>query len=151
MVSWCIVALLYILSTADYTREEAGEMGKIIGVISAAGLICGISWAAQDAGVIQVNTRLVPVDVVARNSKGPVSGLTKDDFTLFDKGKRQEIALFKVTDARAAHELAAPLPAGVVSNRMDQNGGEVRNTTAILVDHLNTPQEMQIFGDNQVV
>jgi hypothetical protein len=59
--------------------------------------------------------------------------------------------LFKVTDARTTRETAAPLPAGVVSNRMDQHGGVVRNTTAILVDHLNTPQEMQIFGDNQVV
>jgi hypothetical protein len=59
-------------------------MRKIIGVISAVCVICGIAWAAQDAAVIQVNTRLVPVDVVVRNSKGPVSGLTRDDFTLFD-------------------------------------------------------------------
>jgi VWFA-related protein len=115
------------------------------------GCFAGIATAPQDAPVIQVNTRLVPVDVVVRNGKGPVTDLNKDDFTLFDNGKRQKIALFKVTDPRGQSEPVTPLPPGLVSNRLDESGVAVRNTTAILVDHLNTPQALQSYGDNQVV
>jgi hypothetical protein len=44
---------------------------------------------AQNDPIIRADTRLVQVDVTVRNGKGPIRGLTKDDFTLFDKGKRQ--------------------------------------------------------------
>jgi hypothetical protein len=54
---------------------------------------------------------LVEVDVVVRDKKGPVQGLTKADFTLQDDGKKQTIELFSVTVARgdnAAQGKASP-------------------------------------------
>jgi VWFA-related protein len=107
----------------------------------------------------------VEVDVVVRNKNGPVTGLTKDDFTIFDcrnsdrdsrdplgvnskcKGKRQPIQVF-----RAGAETHAPppatvtataLPPGAVSNRVNSRGGTVTDATVLLFDQINT------FFDNK--
>jgi VWFA-related protein len=129
---------------------RAGYSRKISFGLIATALVVS---AAQEPPVIRIDTRLVQVDVVVRNGKGPVAGLSKDDFTLLEKGKPREIALFKVTDARTAQtpgEPAAPLPPGVVSNRATQSGEAIQNATVVLVDHLNTPTEAQIYGNKQV-
>ncbi len=55
--------------------------------------------AAEDPAVFHVNTQLVEVDVVARGKHGPVANLTKDDFTILDNGKPQQIAVFSVRAA----------------------------------------------------
>ena len=53
---------------------------------------------AQDQPVIRVGTRLVEVDVVVRDKKGPVAAdLTGGDFSLFDQSKPQRIAVFSLT------------------------------------------------------
>ena len=44
--------------------------------------------------LIRTGTRLVEVEVVVRDKNGPVTGLTRDDFTLLDQGKAQQIAIF---------------------------------------------------------
>lgn len=110
-----------------------------------------VIWGGQDPPVIRVDTRLVQVDVVVRNGKGPVRGLTKDDFTLFEKGKQQQIALFKVTEAHQPTEGSQPLPPGVVSNRVNQLGEAPGSVTVILVDRLNTPPDMQQYADAQLL
>ena len=51
-----------------------------------------VLWMAASALLlaqepIRVNTRLVQVNVIVRDGHGPVTGLTKDAFKLFDKGK----------------------------------------------------------------
>ena len=49
----------------------------------------------EDAAKVRVNVRLVQVRVVVRDSTGhAVSNLRKEDFELFDNGKRQEISNF---------------------------------------------------------
>src|SRR5262245_24338097 len=75
--------------------------------------------SARQNDVIRINTRLVEVDVVVRGKNGPVTKLTKDDFTIFDNGKLQRVDVFSVsTEERSKpNENMAPLPAGVVSNR----------------------------------
>jgi hypothetical protein len=64
---------------------------------------------AQVQPTFRVGTRLVQLDVAVLNDKTPVRGLTKDDFTLQDKGKPQTIAVFSVTEAHKAAK-ADPLP-----------------------------------------
>src|SRR5262249_54426422 len=49
----------------------------------------------EDAAKVRVNVRLVQVRVIVRDSTGhAVGNLRKEDFELFDNGKRQEISNF---------------------------------------------------------
>jgi VWFA-related protein len=108
---------------------------------------------ASGTPVITVGTRLVQVDVLVRDKNGPVTGLTRDDFTILDQGKRQEIAVFSSTaEARnAASALTAstpsgPLPAGSVSNRLTHAGRPIAGATVILLDQLNTDFDNQAYA-----
>jgi VWFA-related protein len=110
---------------------------------------------AQDQP-IRVNTRLVEVDVVVRNEDGPVPGLTRQDFTLLDKGKPQEIAVFGFKSKNDAHAAAVQLPPGVVSNRIIEPVGDAADpaptgATVILVDRLNTAFEFQPYLRQQML
>src|ERR1700719_206528 len=49
----------------------------------------------SDAAALRVTARLVQVNVIVQDKDGnPVPDLTKDDFTLSDKGQQQQIAIF---------------------------------------------------------
>jgi VWFA-related protein len=113
--------------------------------------------------VFHSGTRLVEVEVVVRGQQavppgagsflnsafvggppfgppGPiVSGLTKDDFTLLDNGKPQPIALFRAGPAVANRsDQPRALPAGAISNRVDNQGLPLNRATVVLIDQLNT-------------
>src|SRR5215831_16829519 len=98
-------------------------------------LVVGTTLAQND--VIRVNTQLVEVDVIVRGKDGPVSGLTKDDFTLTDNGKPQRIDVFSIsTSERSNVKLDQQLvPEGVVSNRHGRQ--QPTSATVILFDRLN--------------
>jgi VWFA-related protein len=113
-------------------------------------LLCAAALAlAQTMPTFQVGTRLVTVDVQVRGDKGgAVKGLTKEDFTLQDKGKPQTIAVFAVTDTSTAPTAKTePLPANVASNRVNSGGIETRGANVILFDRLNIP----VIADQAVV
>jgi VWFA-related protein len=82
----------------------------------------------------------VQVDVVVRTDKNAVRGLTKDDFTVQDKGKTQNIAVFAVTEKAGAGAKGPVLPPNVASNRMNNQGETSQTATVILFDRLNTPE-----------
>src|SRR5262245_7651293 len=53
-----------------------------------------------DDQVVRISTDLVQVDVVVTDKNGKVvRGLTKDDFQLFEKGKKQLITFFEFVDS----------------------------------------------------
>ncbi len=58
--------------------------------------VAAIAAAQQETPTptFRAGTKLVEVDAVAGSKGGPATGLTKDDFTLFDNGKPQKIATF---------------------------------------------------------
>jgi VWFA-related protein len=101
------------------------------------GLLCAAGLIAQEQPLIRVNTRLVEVDVVVHkrgDKDGKVTGLTQDDFTIFDQGKRQKIATFSVTTQQSGGVKTVPPPRpGAASNRLDRAGA-----TVVLMDALNT-------------
>jgi VWFA-related protein len=92
----------------------------------------------SDPPVFRVGTRLVQVDVVVRDKNGPVTGLTRDDFSVLDNGKAQAIAVFSVRSVENAAPKREPLPPGVVSNRLQSRTGEPVAATVLLFDYLNT-------------
>jgi VWFA-related protein len=109
--------------------------------------------AQQDPSgpTFRAGTRLVEVDVVARSKGSRATGLSKEDFTLFDNGKPQKISFFSVRSSRSPTPGAVPLPAGTVSNRPERDGNAAGDTTVLLIDQKNTPQEVQAFAIQRVV
>ena len=108
---------------------------------------------AEDSPTFRAATKLVEVDVVARSKGAPATGLTKEDFTLFDNGKPQKIAFFSVRSARASGpgaQAAPPLPAGAVSNRLERDGPLLSRATILLVDQKNTPPDTQAFAIQRI-
>ncbi len=108
---------------------------------------------AEDApSVFHVNTQLVEVDVVVDGKHGPVANLTKDDFTILDNGKPQQISLFSVQSSTARNAAkVSPLAPGVVSNRLTRAGEEPASPIVILWDALNTETADQAWVRNQVI
>ncbi len=111
--------------------------------------------------VFHAGTRLVEVEVVVRDKRirppglgnwlswtfdigppfgppgEPHEGLAKDDFSLLDQGKPQEIAVFRAGSAPSSAGASIPAPPGFVANRRE-SAENLKGTTAILVDFLNT-------------
>jgi VWFA-related protein len=112
-------------------------------------LVVGTTAAQND--VIRVNTQLVEVDVVVRGKDGPVTGLTKDDFTLTDNGKPQRIDVFSISTSERSNTKPDQtlLPPGVVSNR--QGRPTATSATVILFDRLNTADIFQREGRRQLL
>ncbi len=99
----------------------------------------------------QAGTRLVEVDIVAKSKGLPAAGLTKEDFTILDNGKRQNIAFFSVRSVKSARTAEAPLPPGTYSNRLAHYPESAGRTTVILIDQMNTPQALQAYAIPRVV
>jgi VWFA-related protein len=120
--------------------------------------------AAQQQPVFRSQTRLVEVDVVIRDRHGAVTGLTKDDFTLYDcksnerdldhagsnppcKFRKQPLAVFREINTGSGgaspDSAVSPLPPGAVSNRMDSSGKPIGAATVVVIDQLNTPFDLK--------
>lgn len=94
---------------------------------------------AQEQPLVRVDTQMVEVDVVVRDGHGPVANLTKDDFTIFDEGRQQKVAVFAVRTGNSAPPGVLPNQPGAVSNRANAN-----STTVLLFDSLNTDDQVII-------
>lgn len=105
---------------------------------------------SQVQPTLRAGVHLVRLDVVVLNGKTPVRGLTKDDFTVQDKGKPQNIAVFSVAEAHKASK-SDPLPSNVSSNRMNNRGEASTTATVILFDKMNTPSTDQVAARRQTL
>ena len=109
--------------------------------------------AQETQPVLRVTTRLVQVNVVVHDKSGqPVPGLTKDDFTLYEKGKERKIAFFSVVEGHKPLKLGrdAQLPTNIFSNRV-KRGESPTSATVILFDALNTKFEDQAYAKAQLI
>jgi len=101
--------------------------------------------------VIRSTTRLVQLSVVVQNKKGePVTNLTKDDFTVLDEGKPQEIANFAASGPPRTNPQRL-LPPNVFTNRYDLKGQDPGTVTVILFDALNTAPADQSYVRQQIL
>lgn len=107
------------------------------------------SIMAQET-TIRTTTRLVTIDVVARDKDGKFAqGLSASDFTLLDNYKKQDIRVFRrpskqqTPDSIAARmQLPEELPPNIFTN-FRQSASPPKAVTVILFDGLNTPIEDQ--------
>jgi VWFA-related protein len=101
------------------------------------------------AQVIQVTTRLVEVSVVAQTKQGgPAAGLTKDDFTVLDEGRPQQIAFFRSGGSGAERSIPQRLPPNFFSNQLN---APPNGATVILFDGLNTRLPDQAYAQQQIL
>jgi VWFA-related protein len=97
----------------------------------------------SSAQALHVASRLVQVSVIVRHKGAPVTGLTKDDFTILDQNRPQKIAaVSEQTYEPTAKPADAPKNSNAVfSNHFDPNSGAPSSVTIILMDALNTPRQ----------
>jgi VWFA-related protein len=113
--------------------------------------VCVACLVAQVAppNTIRVTTRLVEINAIVRDHKGPVEGLTKEDFTILDNGKPQKIAFFSVNSTRTPQKQPAPLPPNVFTNIPEERHDTVTSATVVLVDTLHTQVFDQPYAKEQ--
>lgn len=103
------------------------------------------------APAIRATTRLIQVSVLVHDKHGtPVTGLTKDDFTILDEKQRQTIQIFSVETNQPAIRPSS-LPPDTYTNRVSEHGGAPANVTIILLDGLNTDVTDQEYARKQVI
>ncbi len=114
------------------------------------------STTAQDAQAsrpsLKVVSQMVQVDVIAKDRNGnPVKDLKQSDFTVYDNGKKQEIAWFSLETDKTINKPAAPVAPNTYSNLVEQKAGVPGNLTIILLDFLNTKHSDMVAARNQVM
>lgn len=101
----------------------------------------------ETSAVLKVKSRLVVVDVVARDAKGvPVTDLKQEDFTVLEDGKEQKLRIFSFQHPDDSVATAPPqAPANgmnVVDNLPHFQPGRALNV--VLMDALNTSRLNQV-------
>jgi VWFA-related protein len=101
----------------------------------------------ETSAVLKVKSRLVVVDVVARDGKGvPVTDLKQEDFTVVEDGKEQKVRIFSFQHPDDSVATAPPqAPANgmnVVDNLPHFQPGRALNV--LLMDALNTSRLNQV-------
>lgn len=113
--------------------------------------------SSQNAPVLKVEVRVVQVDVVVTNKKGePVSGLKKDQFTVFEDGAPENIASFEehhdtphASPTQATANSAAPLPPNTYTSSQSVHPSD--SMSVLLLDWVNTQPADQVYVRTQVV
>ena len=118
---------------------------------AATALLAIFVTAQAQEPLIRVTTRMVEVNVVVRDKSGPVRGLTRDDFVLFDKGKPQPIAAFSSVELRAhlGEAPATPPTPGIRTNRPEERAPLPSSATVVLLDGINTDIQDQPYAKRQ--
>jgi len=125
-------------------------MRKVIAITLLFTALSGPAWPqtqkAGDDQPVRISTELVQIDVVVTDKSGRVvKGLTKDDFELFENGKKQLVSFFEFVDAsqpravKDAVRAEAPKPGDTGTQGLSER--DVRRIFAFVVDDLTTRYE----------
>ncbi len=106
---------------------------------------------SQAPATFQSNVRVVLLDVIVTDSNGaPVTGLTENDFRVFEDNKQQKIASFKEHNgAPITTAVLPPMPRNVYTNYPAVESADSINV--LLMDSLNTQMQDQQFVHQQTI
>ncbi len=145
---------------SPYLRSTASQSTAAIAVTILCAAALAVALRAQapqgiaqsQAPPLRVISQMVQVDVVVKDRSGrPVTGLTQNDFTVYDEGKKQDIAFFSMETSKTRNLQAQPVPPNVYTNLYEQKMGQPANMTIILMDYMNTRRSDTVYARNQVV
>ena len=105
-------------------------------VIVCLALLSAATLSAQVSETIDV--RIINVDVTVTSKGGPVRGLTREDFEIFEDGRRQAISNFYASDETrtvAATALGAPAITPAAPAALEQADPRFRRKVLVLVDN----------------
>ncbi|MCL4842348.1 MAG: VWA domain-containing protein [Bryobacteraceae bacterium] len=113
-------------------------------------LLLVLPLAAQAPPTFRSETRLVELQVVVTGrDRAPVTGLSAEDFTILENGKRKSIAFFTAPAAQPKRR-PEPLPPGLLTNRPEYAPGAPQGIMAVVLDVLNTDMRDRYFARSQV-
>ncbi len=123
-------------------------------IIAALSLVAFAQQPAQKEAppVLRVTTHLVQVSVIVQDKSGnPVTDLKKEDFTLLEQGKPQEISTFALESSRSLPRSAAALPPNTFTNRLEQRIDAPTSISVILLDGMNTAIQDQTYARQNII
>jgi VWFA-related protein len=107
---------------------------------------------SQTAPPLRVTTHLVLVNVIVNDRHGnPIAGLTKEDFSVLDNRKLQEIQVFSAETNLPEQPLPATPAPDIYTNRISEHANVPASVTVILLDALNTEFADQALTRKQVL
>jgi VWFA-related protein len=90
--------------------------------------------------------------VIVQDKHGnPITGLTKDDFSVFDEKQAQAIQVFSVETNAVPANAPPALPPDTYTNRLADRGAMPQSVTVILLDALNTEFSDQEYSRRQIL
>src|SRR3712207_3758145 len=97
---------------------------------------------AQDDDIIRVDSSLVILNATITDAKGkPITGLKKEQFTIFEDGKPQEISLFETASTPFAAVILID-----TSGSMEQRVSLARSAAMRFLDGLRTDDVVSIYN-----
>lgn len=98
-------------------------------------------------------TKLVQVPVVVTDRAGrPIQGLTKDDFAVYENGKKVSVAVFQAPGERPTEHLTtSPLSGGGAYTNVGAPDASGRPIVILVIDTINTPFLDQLEARRQLV
>ena len=104
---------------------------------------------APQTPAIKVRTELVLIPAEVTDARGNrVTDLKKEDFAVFENGKRQEIALFEHVTTKGEVMKPATVPEGVFTNTVERGPDRI---TIFVLDLLNSRKEEQKEARKQLL
>jgi VWFA-related protein len=109
--------------------------------------------ATPAAPPLRVTAHLVQASVIVNDKHGnPVSGLSQNDFAIFDNGSQQEIRVFAAqTNLASVASRTTSLPPDTYTNRPEELTNIPASVTVILLDALNTEPADRVHARKQVI
>jgi VWFA-related protein len=105
-------------------------------LFAASMLLSAATLSAQVSETIDV--RVVNVDVTVTSKSGPVRGLTRDDFEIFEDGRRQTITNFYASDETRAAVARTDIATPAAPAAAEQSDPRFRRKVLVLVDNYHT-------------
>ena len=106
--------------------------------------------AYQSQAVVRTTTRLVVLDIVARNAQGqPVTGLKAEDFVVTEDGKPQDIAEFTFHQPGTVTQTSRRGSGNIISNDPQYSGNSCLNV--ILLDAINTDFSSHAYAQDMLI